>query len=211
MLKEDLNMYKFVSKKERYSLSKACEDIILDVQKKVKEYFTFEYRLIGSGEKRLITRNGESGPFDLDYNLILKKDKKELISFPEKIKNIFINAFNEVNPKFRFKYASNSKSVISSKLVLDGILEFSFDVAIMIEGNNGNLYKLIYEKNSGRYLWNEVHKTKDYSAKFNRIKEEGYWEDFKERYLNKKNFHLKRNEEIPSFSVFLETLNEYFQ
>jgi hypothetical protein len=204
-------MYKYVSKEERDSRAKACEDIILNVQKSVKEYFTFEYRLIGSGEKRLITRNGESGPFDLDYNFILKKDKQELSSYPEKIKNIFINAFNEVNPELSFKYASNSTSVITSKLVLGGKLEFSFDVAIMIEGNNGNLYKLIYEKTSGRYLWNEVRKTKNYSAKFKRIKDEGYWEDFKVRYLHNKNLHLTRNEEIPSFSVFLETLNEYFQ
>lgn len=204
-------MYKYVSKEERDSLAKACEAIILDVQKIVKEYFTFEYRLIGSGEKRLITRNGESGPFDLDYNFILKKDKQELSSYPEKIKNIFINAFNEVNPELSFKYASNSTSVITSKLVLDGKLEFSFDVAIMIEGNNGNLYKLIFDKISGRYLWNEVRKTKDYSAKFKSIKDEGYWNDFKERYLYNKNLHLTRNEETPSFSVFLETLNEYFQ
>ena len=204
-------MYKYVSKEERDSLAKACEEIILSVQKIVKEYFTFEYRLIGSGQKRLITRNGDSGPFDLDYNFILKKDKQELISYPEKIKNIFINAFNEVNPELNFKYASNSTSVITSKLALGGKLEFSFDVAIMIEGNNGNLYKLIFDKISGRYLWNEVRKTKNYSAKFKRIKEEGYWEDFKERYLYNKNLHLTRNEETPSFSVFLETLNEYFQ
>lgn len=204
-------MYIYVSKEERDSLSKACEEIIHSVQKIVKEYFTFEYRLIGSGEKRLITRNGKDGPFDLDYNFILKKDKQELSSYPEKIKNIFINAFNEVNHELTFEYASNSTSVITSKLVLGRKLEFSFDVAIMIEGNNGNLYKLIFDKISGRYLWNEVRKTKNYSTKFKRIKEEGYWEDFKERYLDKKNLHLKRNEEIPSFSVFLETLNEYFQ
>jgi len=44
---------------------------------------------------------------------------------------------------------------------------------------------------------NEVRKTKDYSVKFKRIKEEGYWEDFKERYLDNKNLHLTRNEETP--------------
>jgi hypothetical protein len=122
-----------------------------------------------------------------------------------------MNAFNEINPKFDFKFASNSTSVITSKLLLNGKLKFSFDVAIMIEGNNGNLYKLSFDKISGRYLWNEVKKTKNASAKFKSIKDEGYWDDFKERYLHNKNLHLKRNEKTPSFSVFLETLNEYFQ
>ena len=73
-------MYTYVSKEERTSLAKACEDIILIVQKSVKEYFTFVYRLIGSVEKRLISQNGVSGPFDLDYNFILKKNKQELSS-----------------------------------------------------------------------------------------------------------------------------------
>lgn len=204
-------MYKYVLQEERDSLVKACEGIILSVQKSVKEYFTFEYRLIGSGEKRLVTRNGDNGPFDLDYNFILKKDKQELSSYPEKIKDIFINAFNKLNPSYNFKFASNSTSVITTKLVLDGHLEFSFDIAIMIEGNNGNLYKLIYDKPTLRYLWNEVKKTKNYTSKFIRIKVEGYWEEFKTKYLRNKNLHLTRNEEIQSFSIFLETLNEYFQ
>ena len=43
-----------MSKEGRDLLVKAYEDIILSVQKIVKEFFTFEYRLIGSGEKHFI-------------------------------------------------------------------------------------------------------------------------------------------------------------
>ena len=208
-MKGESEVYQFVSRSERNQLVEACEDIILKVQKSVKEYFTFEFRLIGSGERKLITQNGIGGPFDLDYNFLLHRDKQELSSNPDKIKEIFMQAFNSVNPEYGFKYANDSTSVITSKLVFNGKLEFSFDIAILVEGNNGNLYKLIYDKSTGRYLWNEIKQTKDYSAKFQNIKATGRWDDFKDRYLDLKNYHLSRQDGIKSFSTFLETLNEF--
>ena len=74
-------MYIYVTKEERKDLTEACENIISKVQSSLFDYFTFDVRIIGSGEKRLITKNGDDGSFDLDYNLILQKDKKGLISF----------------------------------------------------------------------------------------------------------------------------------
>lgn len=179
-------MYIYIEKDERQILTKVCEEIILNVQNEVKEYFSFDFRLIGSGEKRLLTKNGESGEFDLDYNIFLQKDKKNLLSSPDKIKQIFLNAFNNVNSEYGFKYAQDSTSVITSKLLYDNKLYFSFDVAIIKEGNNGNYYKLIFDKFSNRYIWNEVKQSKDYMLKFKVIKEKGYWLLFKKDILNLK-------------------------
>ncbi|MGI6710888.1 MAG: hypothetical protein ACOX4W_05540 [Bacilli bacterium] len=204
-------MYIYIEKDERQILTKVCEEIILNVQNEVKEYFSFDFRLIGSGEKRLLTKNGESGEFDLDYNIFLQKDKKNLLSSPDKIKQIFLNAFNNVNSEYGFKYAQDSTSVITSKLLYDNKLYFSFDVAIIKEGNNGNYYKLIFDKFSNRYIWNEVKQSKDYMLKFKVIKEKGYWLLFKKRYLELKNMHLRRNDQTRSFSIFLETINEFYK
>ena len=57
----------------------------------------------------LITQNGETGEYDLDYNFILQKDKQNLFSNPKKIKELFIKAFNEVNPDLGFKPAENNR------------------------------------------------------------------------------------------------------
>ncbi|MGD9901500.1 MAG: hypothetical protein AB7S44_03060 [Spirochaetales bacterium] len=203
--------YEYVEKQEREDLVKVCESIICEVQNEVREYFTFEFKLIGSGEKRLITRNGKTGCFDLDYNLILQKDKKELISYPQKIKEIFMQAFNGVNPKNSFADAKNSTSVITSNLKIDDRLLFSFDVAILIEGNNGSYYKLIYDKPSQRYIWNEQPHSANYKEKFSQIKKQGYWMEFKERYLEKKNYYLSRDPEKKSYVIFLETINEFYK
>lgn len=203
-------MYYYIEDKEiRSELRIACEEIILNVQKSfLRDYFTFEFKLIGSGETRLITQNGNTGEFDLDYNFILQKDKQGLISNPRRIKELFIEAFNDVNPNLGFKPANNSKSVITSRLVRNNRLFFSFDVAILCEGNNGNYYKIIYDKPTGRYLWNEVKSSRGYQDKLTALKRYGKWSEIKDNYLKKKNQYLCTNSGKSSFSILLETLNE---
>lgn len=203
-------MYKFANPMEVKVLTKWCEEILHSVQNGVREYFTFDIRLIGSGDKKLVTQN-ENESFDLDYNIILQKDKKNLLNNPRQIKDIFVSRFNRIlQPEISdFKYACDSISVITLKLVQNGRLQFSFDVAILVENNDGIFYRLTNDKRTDRYIWNEVAQSKNYLEKFHRLKTQGYWQDFKERYLELKNYHLRRNDNVKSFSVFLETLNEF--
>lgn len=203
-------MYEYVNKEDRQELTFACEKIIKSVQKELREYFTFDIKLIGSGEKRLITRNGKDGSFDLDYNLILQRDKKGLFNYPEEIKNLFLNSFSNYNPKYGFKAAQNSSSVVTSRLIYQDRLTFSFDIAILIEGNNGNYYKLIFDKHNRRYIWNELRKSKNFTKKYKHIKDNGHFPKFRDRYLELKNMHLRRQDGVKSFSIFLETLNEFY-
>lgn len=200
-------MYHYVEdKKELKELKLACEMIIKSVQKSwLSDYFTFQFNLIGSGMTNLITQNGE---FDLDYNFILQRDKKELFSSPKRIKELFINAFNDVNPNLGFKSVENSTSVITSKLVYQNKLYFSFDVAIICEGNNGNYLKIVQNKNTGQYYWNEIKSSRNYQTKVVRLKDLGVWNDVRELYLDKKNKYLMSQIKKDSFSVLLETLNE---
>lgn len=204
-------MYEFANQKDVKELAKWCESIIKEAQKEIKEYVTFSFNLIGSGGKKLVTQNAEEA-FDLDYNLIIQKDKQGLIDDPKRLKNIVRNAFDRVLRENVEGYSGskNSKSVISV-VFTDGIKRtFSFDVAIYVEADNGYMYKLINDKNTGRYIWNQVPKSKNYEDKMQAIKENGEWEDFKYRYLELKNIHLRRNDDVKSFSIFLEALNEFY-
>lgn len=204
-------MYRFANQKDVKELAKWCESIIKNVQKEVKEYITFSFELIGSGGKKLVTQNDEQA-FDLDYNLIVQKDKAGLIDYPRDLKNIVRNAFDRVLRENVEGYcgSKDSKSVISV-VFTDGIKRtFSFDVAIYVEADNGYMYRLINDKNTNRYIWNQVPKSRKYEDKLHAIKENGEWEDFKDRYLELKNMHLSRQDDVSSFSIFLETLNEFY-
>ncbi len=207
--RENDTMYEYVGKTERDAVVELSDKLIKAVQKSVSNYFTFDIRLIGSGEKRLLTKNGVNGEFDLDYNLVLHKDKQGIISNQKKIKEIFLNSFNIFAPSYGFKSSQDSTSVITSKIVRNGRLSFSIDIAILIEGNNGNYYKLIFDKLSGRYFWNEIKKTKNYQSKYKKIKKNGDFVKFRSKYIYNKNRFLRNNSDVNSFSVFLETLNEF--
>lgn len=202
--------YRFANQNEVKELTKWCMEVLHKVQDEVREYFTFDIRLIGSGDKRLVTQNGR-GSFDLDYNIILQKDKKGLLNSPKQIKEIFTKRFKSVLSEYGLEHlnVSDSKSVITIKSLRNNHLEFSFDAAIFVEGDNGYFYRLINDKNTGRYIWNQERQSADYLKKFQAIKENGYWSNFKQRYLELKNMHLSRQDDVKSFSIFLETLNEF--
>ena len=204
--------YRFANQSEVKELEAWCMDILHAVQDEVREYFTFDIRLIGSGDKRLVTQNSDEC-FDLDYNIILQKDKKGLLDNPKQIKDIFVARFNKVLKQYvsGYTHISDSTSVVTVKIIGNNRLEFSFDVAIIVEGDDGYFYRLINDKNTGRYIWNQVAHSKNYLGKFKALKERGYWMDFKRRYLELKNLHLKRQDGVKSFSIFLETLNEFFR
>ena len=205
-------MYKFANQKDVRALTKWCDGIINEVQKEVKEYVTFSFNLIGSGGKRLVTQNGDEA-FDLDYNIIIQKDKQGLVDDPKRLKDIIRHAFDIVLKEDVEEYSGTSDSTsVLTVTITDGERRvFSFDVAIYVEADNGYMYRLINDKNTGRYIWNQVLKSKNYEDKIQAIKENGEWEDFKERYLKLKNMHLRRRDGVKSFSIFLEALNEFYR
>ena len=57
--------YRFANQSEVKELEAWCMDILYAVQDEVRDYFTFDIRLIGSGDKRLVTQNSDEC-FDLD-------------------------------------------------------------------------------------------------------------------------------------------------
>lgn len=202
-------MYKYVSKKEIRDIREYCEEIIKKLQKsELKKFFTFSFYLIGSGKTNLITINGDNGTYDLDYNLILQKDKAGLFSKPQKIKELFSEAFDKERNNFNIKKIENSSSVITLKFKDK---KANVDIAILRKNNNGNYSKIIYDKNKNRYIWNEIKCSKNYQDNINSIKQQMCWNEVREKYLFKKNTYLRQNKNISSFSILLETINEVMQ
>lgn len=208
--------YQFATKKDVKVANKWCTSILKEVQKQVRDYFTFDFRLIGSGGKHLVTYN-EGQPFDLDYNIIIQKDKQSLHGKPEKIKKIFIDAFETVfsetityfNVDEYFKI-NNSTSVITLKYISSGMLEFSFDVAIMQENENGYLEKIIFDKKNNVFIWNKVKQSDNLYDKAVQVKQNYDWNKVRNRYLELKNKCLSNQDDTKSFSIFVQVINEFY-
>lgn len=208
--------YQFATKKDVQAANKWCRSVLIDVQNLVRDWFTFDFRLIGSGGKHLVTYN-EGQPFDLDYNIIIQKDKHSLHDKPEKIKKIFIDAFETVfsetityfNVDEYFKI-NNSTSVITLKYISSGMLEFSFDVAIMQENENGYLEKIIFDKKNNVFIWNKVKQSDNLYDKAVQVKQNYDWNKVRNRYLELKNKSLSNQDDTKSFSIFVQVINEFY-
>ena len=172
--------------------------------------------LVGSGARNMITRNG-NGPYDLDYNLLVMKADNEYRD-PRLLKDTIRNDLNKaVGGKF-FSDTQDSTSCLTALLHFKDTpnVEFSFDVAIIKKNPNGNYMRLIHNKNAyalgwDQYTWNEVPNSHQVKDKADEIKEEGLWQEVRDRYLEKKNMYLSRQDcNHPSFVVYVEVVNEVY-
>ena len=191
------------------TLKKTCE---LLRAKGISAQFT----LVGSGARNMITRNGD-GPYDLDYNLLVVKADDEYRD-PRLLKDTIRNTLNKaVGGKF-FSDAQDSTSCLTALLHFKDTpnVEFSFDVAITTKNKNGNYMRLIHNKNVyalglDQYTWNEVPNSHQVKDKADELKKAGLWEKVRDRYLDKKNMYLSRQDHNhPSFLVYVEAVNEVY-
>lgn len=73
--------------------------------------------------------------------------------------------------------------------------------------HNKNVYALGWDQ----YTWNEVPNSHQMKDKADEIKEEGLWQEVRDRYLEKKNMYLSRQDrKHPSFVVYVEAVNEVY-
>ena len=175
-----------------------------------------QFSLVGSGARNMITRNGE-GPYDLDYNLLVMKANDEYCD-PRLLKDTIRNALNKaVGGKF-FSDAQDSTSCLTALLYFKDTpnVEFSFDVAITTKNKNGNYMRLIHNKNVyalglDQYTWNEVPNSHQVKDRADKLKRAGLWQKVRDRYLEKKNMYLFRQDHNhPSFVVYVEAVNEVY-
>lgn len=153
-----------------------------------------------------------NGPYDLDYNLLVMKADDEYRD-PRLLKDTIRNALNKaVGGKF-FSDAQDSTSCLTALLHFKDTpnVEFSFDVAIIKKNPNGNYMRLVHNKPWNQYTWNEVPRSHQVKDRADDIKEEGLWQEVRDKYLEKKNMYLSwQDHNHPSFVVYVEAVNEVY-
>ena len=203
-------MYHYVSKATVQPYRSFCADKMNQVKQMLwNEYdLDSDFYLVGSGAKNLVTQNEEE-PFDLDWNLEIY-NLAEPTKNSEWLKTTIMSFLNEILEDTPFSNCQDSTSVITSRWKSKNGLFFSFDIAILVQNQNGTFMRMIHDKYLNRYYWTEVPNSKDVYDKFEKLKEHKWWNDIRETYLNKKSMYLRRidREQHPSFNIFVETVNE---
>lgn len=203
-------MYRYADLKRVQTYHQFCSTKL----NQLKQYFYNEFgietkvKLIGSGSKDLVTQNNNL-PFDLDYNFEIQNRSIKKLKMKE-LKNCVMDFLNSViYEEFDdFKRCQDSTSAVTIRKIVNGKLDFSFDIAILAKSSKGNFCRLIHDKKLDKYDWNPIPESKEIYDRLKQLKSEGCWQNIKELYLNKKNMYLTRNENRCSFEVFVETINE---
>ena len=205
--------YEFVTKKEYSPVRVELEEIIKKVQIILKKDFTFQFKLVGSGNRHLITRevNGNKG-YDFDYNLVLN----QYFNDPKYVKEKIINAVNQVVKGTKYDFAENSTTSITIKVknTKDNKIEHSCDFAIVYypDDSENEYFKYIrYNKKQNQYIWSIRHNSYNIDGKLDWLKEnvDDYWNELKyDYYLELKNVNKDPNKH--SFQLFHEAVNNMF-
>ena len=205
--------YEFVCESEAKRYRSDCSNVLKETCELLKEKgISAQFSLIGSGARNMITRNGE-GPYDLDYNLLIMKAEERYWNDLRLLKETVRNALNRAERNEFFSDAQDSTSCLTALLHFKDTpnVEFSFDVAIIKKNPNGNYMRLVHNKPWNQYTWNEVPRSHQVKDRADDIKKEGLWQEVRDRYLEKKNMYLFRQDHNhPSFVVYVEAVNEVY-
>ena len=218
--------YEYVSEKEVKQYRSECSRILTELRDYLNEEYDIvtQFFLVGSGShaRKLVMRNGNE-PFDLDYNLMVIRMPEEYWQNPQCFKNRVRDSLNLILRRCRsrvvrggqFSDGKDSTSVITALMYTPGILSqvaFSFDLAILVRGEDGTYYRLLHNKGSNNYQWGEAPSVHRIRKKADAIKSEKHWSEVRERYKDKKNMYLERQDKNhPSYIVYVETINEVYR
>ena len=203
--------FQYVTKTKAKPVKDELYAIIHEVQDIVRDDFTFQYRLIGSASRNMITydKNYNIG-FDFDFDFEINYDDENYS--PEEIHHIIRNAIDQVAPKYGYKYCEESTRVLTIKKVntrTSRILH-SCDFALVYNCENRKQQYIRFNKNNNNYTWEYQGKGfVNLDNKISWLKHNGYWEELKDYYLDKKNYN--NNPDKHSRSIFAEAVNEMYQ
>lgn len=204
--------FEYITKNELKPIKQQVEEIIHDLQDELRpEGVTFQYKIIGSGSKNLVTRvvNGNTG-FDFDYNFVVQKDAN---LEAKDLKLLFIEKLEIVIEDTEYNHVSNGKKVMTIKVVdqENSSIVHGCDFAITVEylDDNEDLnQEILIHQSDDNYFWNQKPSRKNYTLKLSNIKENGLWSELREEYLKLKDNNQDENKK--SFTLFHEAINNVY-
>ena len=203
--------FQYVTKAAAKPVKDELYAIIHEVQNLVGDYFTFQFRLVGSSSRNMITYDIKSNiGFDFDFDLEVNDDEENYSA--EEIRCIIKKAIDQVAPKYGYKYCEDSTRVLTIKKVkiFTSKILYSCDFALVYNCDDGRKQYIRFNKKNNNYTWEFQGKGfQSLEKKIAWLKRNGYWTELRGYYLDKKNSN--NNPDKHSRSIFAESINEMYQ
>lgn len=211
-----MSEYEYVSKSEYAPVRRELEQIINRLQDEMRKSYglTFQFRLIGSGQRHLVTRiKGGNKGYDFDYNLILTPPEDGYRYIAKVIKQEFMDALKIALKGTEYSFPKDSTSSMTIKVVdkRRKKIKHSCDFAIIYYGSNDGYDGYYYLRNNKpQQSYQFVFRTfnSDIDEKVQEIIEDDGWPYIREEYLLLKN--INDGNKKPSFSLYAEAVNNVY-
>lgn len=209
--------YEYVAKSEYAPVKKELEEIIHCAQIEMRKThgMSFQYRLIGSGNRHLITRvcGGNNG-YDFDYNLVIAHPGDGYVYKANIIKRDFIGAFKVALRGTQYSFPKDSTSAFTIKVVdkCGKRILHSCDFAIIYYGacdDTDGYFYLRNNKNQNSYEFAFRSLKSDIDEKVDEIRStSGGWNAIRNEYIHLKDINAGR--EKHSFSLYAEAVSNVY-
>lgn len=205
--------FEYVSHREAQPIKNEIIALIHKVQDYVREYFTLDYRFVGSSSRNMITREkyGNNG-FDFDVNLIPNVYDEYTAA---EISELLFEAIKQCMGKYDYTKIEDSTSVITIKVIdrHNSKIEHSCDFAIIRPLCDGREQFIRFYKQLGfspkyNYRWELRGGDYHIEDKLQWIEDNGLKNELRKQYLNNKNRNFDRNKK--SRTIFAETVNNIY-
>lgn len=201
----------YVTKASAQPVKNELIQIIHEVQDLVEEYFTFQFRPVGSSSRNMITYDTKSNiGFDFDFDFEINDDEENYS--PAEIRHIIQNAIDQVAPKYGYKHCEDSTRVLTIKKVntFTSQIIHSCDFAIVYNCADGRQQYIRFNKEHNNYTWEyQGRGFKNLEKKIAWLKQNDHWGDLQNYYIDKKN--RNNNPDKRSRSILAESINEMYQ
>lgn len=207
-----MNHYEFVSKEEARPYREEFEQIILELQNRMRSDFTFQKHFIGSSSRNMITFDPKTNKgFDFDVNLEMNETSDEYE--PEDIYKLIFGGLQSITSKKGFKVIQGTRVITLKKVnTKKSKIEYSCDIAIVNnyedeDGYPGQEY-LRFNKKHNSFSREEQPSPYLLEDMVDEIKQNRMWNEVRDLYLYKKN----TNEDIhkKSRALYAETVKEIY-
>ena len=181
--------FEYVTRNEALPVKKELIKIINQVQDLVREHFTFNFYFIGSTDRNMITQDIRSNiGFDFDVNIEVNDDEENYQ--PGEIRKIIRLALDQVARNYGYGYTEDSTRVLTTKFVdkKNSRIKHSCDFAVVNNCNDGRQQYIRFNKSTNSYSWE--YQPKGFiglETKADWLKKNGYWQDVRDYYIEKKN------------------------
>lgn len=208
--------YCYISKHDP-KVKAAYKDLIQllrEVQNELRKDFTFQYRIVGSYSRDMITYDAK-GNRGYDFDVDIYPNNYEGRFTPKQIKNKLKEAIDLHCKEHGYDDAEDSTRVLTIKVkdTRNSRIEHSIDFAIIRDCADGDEKWQEYIRNNKKqhyYSWER--QSKGYyllPEKIEWLRHEGLWNEVRDLYIDKKNENIDPH--IHSRMIFANTVHEVCQ